>query len=193
MPPLPYSYIPGKKDCPICGIVSFAHEHPVDTKPKDFVTDDLKLCPGCTTMKHISDDGLECARCMGESVCGICREPLEGMFGTCLCLPVHSPWHFGCSPHSEKTFAKIVDMTGATDVSKALNDLDDPEEEEKDWWMKYAEGNWIGLSSIPEIIEIATKRGIEQERSRVKSDRCKDDSPHHYSNCDRDIPDSLTQ
>lgn len=34
--------------------------------------------------------------------------------------------------------------------------------EQKEWWMKYAEGNWVGLSSVEKIIaEAITRRDAE--------------------------------
>jgi len=36
------------------------------------------------------------------------------------------------------------------------------------WWMKYAEGNWIGLSFIPKIIAEANRRQLEEIRGIVE-------------------------
>ena len=37
-----FIYEPNGKDCPVCGILAFAHEHPPNTKPKDFIVKELK-------------------------------------------------------------------------------------------------------------------------------------------------------
>lgn len=50
-----------------------------------------------------------------------------------------------------------------------------------------------GLHISDSDIAVICKQDIPALLKTVMGDRCKDDLPHHCSNCDRDIPDSLTQ
>ena len=38
----------------------------------------------------------------------------------------------------------------------------DPRVPEETWWMKYAEGNWVGLSSVPTILAEQRRRTLSE-------------------------------
>jgi len=52
-------------------------------------------------------------------------------------------------------------------VSYPGSGSEEREENETTWWRKYAEGNWVGLSSIPTIIAEAEKRGHDAAMKEV--------------------------
>lgn len=56
-------------------------------------------------------------------------------------------------------------------------------EQPVEWWMKYSEGNWVGLAFIPAIIAEARKKAFGECRSIVEAINQKaNDGPHEAQN-----------
>lgn len=34
-------------------------------------------------------------------ICSVCNLPIEGISGTCFCMPSHGEWHLTCDPHKD--------------------------------------------------------------------------------------------
>ena len=67
---------------------------------------------GMAVMDDIDNDPVTCTKCHKNlgvkmhdmymkqtSTCSVCGKEIEGMAGTCLCLPSHGSFHPACSPH----------------------------------------------------------------------------------------------
>jgi hypothetical protein len=76
--------------------MAFDHEHPPNSKPKDFVrTEDTGNTP----------------------LCSVCGDKIEDVAGTCLCHPSHGSYHLACDPHKKEWWLQQFELMTLGDES----------------------------------------------------------------------------